>query len=138
MRLVAVLHACTSENSNDKKERSYWTSIFYARRRCVEKTLHKGNRKSIKTRKGYRLATRFPYCGFLIVCLVFYTHFSTFSVFHFPGFPHSTFPPYSPVSTLCVFHTPRVLHLSFSALLVFHTPHLINFNNITLLLKQCL
>lgn len=26
MRLVAVLHACTSENSNDKKERSYWTS----------------------------------------------------------------------------------------------------------------
>lgn len=105
----------------------------------LKKTLHKGNRKSIKTRKGSRLAKRFPYCGFFIVRLVFHTPFSTFSVLYFPGFPtlhvSSILPilstlrfPYSSCSTLIVFRTPRFPH---SALLI-------NFNNITQLLKQCL
>ena len=137
MRLVAVLHACTSENSNDKKERSYWTSIFYTRRRCVEKTLHKGNRKSIKTRKGYRLATRFPYCGFLIVWSRFPHPF-----FYILCFPLSWFSTLHVSSILPSFNTLHFPHSSCSTLIVFCTsrfPHsalLINFNNITLLLKQ--
>jgi len=145
-KIILIYWQCHAFSSrftcNDKEERSYWASLvtwavwifLYETLLCWKKTLHKGNRKSIKTRKGSRLAKRFPYCGFFIVCLVFHTPVSTFSVVYFPGFPHSTFPPSSPVSALCVFHTPRVLHLSFSALLVFHIPH---FSSVTLLLKQC-
>ena len=54
----------------------YETPLFW------KKTLHKGNRKSINTRKGSRLATRFPYCGFFLVCLVFHSPF--FYILWFP------------------------------------------------------
>lgn len=115
-------------------------SEFFIRDAVVlKKTLHKGNRKSIKTREGSRLATRFPYCGFFIVCLVFHTPsfyilcftLSWFSTLHvssiLPSLSTLRF-PHSSCATLNVFRAPRFPH---SALLI-------NFNNITLLLKQYL
>lgn len=114
-------------------------NFLYETPLCWKKTLHKGNRKSIKTREGSRLATRFPYCGFFIVFLVFHTPsfyilcftLSWFSTLHvssiLPSLSTLRF-PHSSCATLNVFRAPRFPH---SALLI-------NFNNITLLLKQCL